>query len=326
MVEDIFKYDQGGLLKKLTCFDSKLPERVNSILKPILEQDVQIQRINERLRLSFGRDGKAVPPTKVVYWQFEMFQAVLHDQANMLFDRLWRMGRWGDEAELLILLNSQPDIALHLAIFNSRILRPNLDEPCEQFEGLSDISVVEGDPRYSGWMRLGYIEEQYLSHEHDYSRPTELIKVFSGAIVAPLGGSCSQNYFPFLDGNYEFWWNQAPAMIYRRPFDICTQLLLIDRVTDWMGDHKILMPPAELCALADEVVLPMFGEGLVWKDAESNPIAVCRFWHVQGQQFDVESPRLVGCDLIVRPDMVHKLEETFSCPIKIYTNIFTKEI
>lgn len=320
-VEYVTGYDLGGLLEMLSEFDSELPERVCKILIGLLGQEVQNERIRERLKLSFGRDGKAYPPTNVVYWQFELFEAILHDQANMVRENLWSKGVWNDEIELSMLLNAQPDLAFHLAIFNSRVPRPSWKEPSEQREGLSELQVVDGDPRYQGWICLGTVEKQYLSRENSFSPPKEEIKAYSGAVVAPIGAIYYENLIPFLKGEYDFWWEPERFFVPQRPLDIYTQLLSLDKNSDWLGGREILIPPAEISAFIKNITVPDFSENLVWKDSKGVPILACRFWQVQGQQFDVESPSLIGCDLIARPDVVNTLERLFSCPLKLHTKI-----
>jgi hypothetical protein len=321
-VKAVFNYDTGGALKILSRIDPELPERVCRVLTSLIDKETHVERIRERLKLSFGRDGKGYPPTDVVYWQLELFLSVMHDQAQGIKDKLWEKGLWSKDREMSLLTQVQPDIALHLAIFNSRIPRPAWKKPCEQASAEAESSLLEvkGISRYDGWLRLGLVEEQYVNGEHGFSRPTEVIRVFSGAAVAPLGSSCSANYFPFLDGDYSDWWGSDAIHLHHRPYDRWTQLLSLTRHSDWLGSHLVLIPPKELLAVIG-IQVPGFGEELVWADRDGKPLLACRFWRVRGQQFDVESDALRGADLIIRPDLIEKLENYFANPIRVYTDV-----
>jgi len=164
-IEFVFGLDFGGALKALSTIDPELPEKISRELLPLLDGEVTVEHIKERLRLSLGGDHKAYPPTGVLYWQFELLFSVLHDQSYGLKDKLWEKGLWSKEREISMLMQVQPDIALHLAIFNSRIPRPAWKEPCEQVSIEANLLRVTGDSRYEGWLRLGLVEEQYVSGE-----------------------------------------------------------------------------------------------------------------------------------------------------------------
>jgi len=324
-IEVVFRYDTGDTLKILSRIDPELPDKVSGNFLPLLENEMQVERIKERLKLSFGRDHKGYPPTDVLFWQFELFIAVLHEQACGLKDKLWKKGIWSKDKEISLFMQVQPEIALHLAIFNSRIPRPAWKEPCELLSGESNLIKVTENSKYKGWLQLGLVEEQYINGEHGFSRPTEYIRVFSGASVAPIGTTCSAKYFPFIDGDYSDWWGDDEFQIYQRPHDRWTQLLSLTRNTDWLGSDLVLIPPKEIIAISD-IKIPGFGDKLVWNDSDGNPILVCRFWRVRGNQFDIESDRLCGSDLIIRPDLVEKLEVFFSSPIKMYTKVSREDI
>lgn len=322
-VETIFDYDINGSLEWLSDIDNSLPERIwrqfSTLVNDEVNDEVNVHKAQERLKLSLGREGKGYPPVDVVFWQFELFYAVLNDQACSL-DRMIEQ-----DEEILFLEQVLPNIRLHLAIHNSRVPRPNWHKPNELTSGPSGLRIVKGDSRYESWLQVGCVEEEYVTKEHSFSRPTEVIKIFSGAAVAPGCDNYLSSYFPFLDGDESLWWCEGDVELHPRPLDIWTQLLGVVRHRDWLGSNLILTPPEELTFILN-ITPPEFGEKLVWKDENEEPILVCRHWWVKGQQFDVESPQLKGSDIIVRPDVIKRLEELFSNKIRLYTDISKKNI
>ncbi|WP_413662104.1 hypothetical protein ACG1BZ_12565 [Microbulbifer sp. CNSA002] len=325
MIRQVFDYDMDNSLKLLAEVDPDLPSRVCKMLNSSLKKEANIDRIKERLKLSFGRDGKAYPPTDVIFWQQELFISAIHGQAQGIRNRLWKRGSWTEDRELSLLVETQPDIALHLAIYNSRIPRPGWGKPSEAVSGESGLLVVKGDSRYEGWLRLGLVEEQYVGGEHNFSRPTEIVKVFSGAAVAPIGVSCTSEYFPFYDGDHNDWWGCDFLQLHRRPIDRWTQLLPLTRHKDWLDSDLVLIPPKELLAVMG-VQFPNFGEELVWKDSKGKPLLAYRSWNVKGKQFDVESASIIGADLVARPDVIELLEGLFSSRIRQYTDLSRRTI
>ena len=318
-VKTIYNYDINESLEWLATIDKSLPERMWRQFSFLVNEEVNVYKIRERLKLSLGREGKGYPPVDIVFWQFELFYAVLHDQACNL------SGELDKEEELLFLEQTLPDIRMHLAIHNSRVPRPKWLKPSDLNSGPSELRVVKGDSRYEGWIQIGCVEEQYIAEEHSFSRPTEVVKSFSGAAVVPEGATYHSNYFPFLEGDESLWWREGIVELHSRPLDIWTQLLGMTRHRDWLGSNLILTPPKEL-TLVLNINSPDFGEKFVWKDENGEPILVCRHWWVRGRQFDVESHQLKGSDIIVRPDVVEKLEEVFSSRIRLYTDIFRERI
>jgi len=134
-----------------------------------------------------------------------------------------------------------------------------------------------------------------------------------------------ENYFPFLDGEYSDWWGNEAFYLHKRPYDRWTQLLSLTKETDWLGSNLVLIPPKEVLEVSN-IHMSGFGNSLVWSDNDGQPVLACRFWRVRGNQFsDAESDKLIGSDLIVRPDLVEKLEAFFSTSLKTYTHV-SKEI
>ncbi|GAB1043068.1 MAG: hypothetical protein SPiBPW_14350 [Shewanella algae] len=317
--KDIFNYDLSSSLEWLCSCDKSLAERMWRQFSYLENEEINTERTHERLKLSLGREGKGYPPVEIVFWQYELFFSVLNDQMLSLRCEL------ESSDELLFAEGILPDVRMHLAIYNSRVPRPNWPTPNNLKPDSLELKVVTGDSRYEGWLQLGCIEEQYVNEKHSFSRPQQLLTLFSGAAVAPEGSYLREGHFPFLPLDNSLWWCEGDIVIHSRPTNIWTQLLGIHKYKDWLGSQLLLVPPPELLMILD-IVAPDFGEKLEWKDQLGEPILACRHWWIRGKQSDVESVQIKGSDIIVRPDVIEKLEHMFESQIRLVSTVKKSEV
>ena len=307
--------DQGGSLE---VFDDIWPELKIQVAKrfhAIVAPEIHKERIRERFRLAFGREGQAYPETPVLYWQTELLLASLHAELFGLKEHLWKIGSWSPDLQDDLFWQAQPDVALHLAAFNSRVARPAIDEPNEVCAGEYSLHELGDDPRFLGWTRLGLIERQYVQGERTYARPVELVTLYSGVQAVPLGRSLPLGVIPFGRGSVSTWWSAPDIVRQTMPPHRAVPLVSLDRSSDWLGSTTALIPPAALHIIGD-IQTPGFGDPFLWADKDGQPVVALRTWKVRSDQFDAESNRLEGSELIVRPDMAAGLQEYFGCPLR----------
>ena len=230
-----------------------------------------------------------------------------------------------NDEELSLLMQTQPKIALHLAIYNSRVPRPAWGDPSKLTTATTDLVRVSDDPRFEGWLRLGLVEKQYIGGDRIFSPPTECVHVLSGAAVAPTGSSCPTDYFPFGEGDCSDWWNREIPEIHQGSTDRWTPLLALTRHKDLLGNDLVFILPKELLELI-EIQPSEFSERLIWTDNKGKPLLASRYWRVKGEWLDAEPDLLRGADFIVRPDVVEKLENLFASPIKFYRQVSKSKI
>ena len=316
-IEDVVSFGAICNLDILTEFWPKLPTLIARKHSEAMQYSISKERIGERFKLSYGRDGDAYPPTPVFHWYTELFLSALHEQACGIYEQLWQSGAWTKEAEFELFAATQPDLALHLAIFNSRVPRPSWDDPNAIHPGQGDIQLIPNDPAYPGWYRLGMIETQFINDDGSYRRPSKRVNLKIGSVLVPLGTTYPTNFAPFYPQNHDIWWRETISDRGAPPASQAVPILGIGSCSDWLGEIDVLIPPLELRTFGN-LELPGFGEKLVWKDQSGSPILALRYWRVKSNQTFGESPSYVGLDLIASPEAIAFLEKKYARKIKEY--------
>ncbi|ODT04201.1 MAG: hypothetical protein ABS52_05990 [Gemmatimonadetes bacterium SCN 70-22] len=314
--------DTGRVLDDLESLWPALPDRVVRRLHALLTEGDHRERAHARYRLAEGRDGDAHPRTPIVPWEVELFQVALHEASCGLSAHLWSTGQWALGLEDAVVRRALPDVRLHLGLAASRAPRPPWPAAETVTEGVSlPLVLGDDDPYYAGWTRLAYLERRYLPDPNaPYGRPTEEITVLAGVVAVPLGRAVPPGAVPFVDGDAQDWWSpdgefgggRASVALARAE----GPLVGLDRVTDWLGDTDVLVPPAALVDLL-HVAAPEFGGPLVWRDDQESPAVALRTWWVRnGEALFAEPAACVGADLVIRPDLFERLCVSFGVPLR----------
>lgn len=312
--------DVGDVLERLAPIWRGLTDFVTARLDNVLTEgrEAHTDRARERFEAAFGRDGESFPPTPVLRWETELFQAALLQELNGLSPHLWATGQWAAGLEDSVLALVIPDSGVHLSLAASRTVRPPWEEPAASVDGTGALPVVaDDDPMYFGWTRLAAVELQYLrSSGKSYARPTEKVMLYAGAMALPLGGSVATGTFPFGDGDVSSWWDPQPAPAHIPPRLPLGRLVQITRQTDWLGDALVLIPPEDLLAYL-ALQPPTYAEPLAWSDASGEPTLVMRTWRVRNPEALFAEPvEFEGADLLAHPDVVDHLEKLCRVPLR----------
>jgi hypothetical protein len=92
-------------------------------------------------------------------------------------------------------------------------------------------------------------------------------------------------------------------------------LTTLARTTDWLGDGLVLVPPRLLRTFASQGPTPYDGP-LIWLDHDGNQGVALRTWRIRNTEGSFAEPvECVGSDLVVRPDLVERLEQAYRVPI-----------
>lgn len=309
-LQGLLSIDIGNQLESFKVVWPELNEKVAKFIHVQIDKnEIQKDRIRETFELSHGRRGESYPSTPVLRWESELFISTLHDLLTELPTQLWKKGGWSEELEDTLLMESIPDTAIHLANSASRTSRPNYSKPASLASGQNSPMIIDdATSEYNGWTCLAVHETEYIKNSDDsFSPPTEIASVFASVISIPIGDTIPLNAFPFNKGSKDGWWIKEydPLSVNR---GLSRKIVGLNRVTDWLGDLFILIPPSTIHNFI-ELKTPTYGEPFVWTDQHSNPAVVMRNWRVRSEDItDCEPVSLKGCDLIIRPDIANYLE------------------
>ncbi len=94
------------------------------------------------------------------------------------------------------------------------------------------------------------------------------------------------------------------------------QLIRLGEVNDWLGKSLVLLPPLALQYRA-RLQPSEYGARIQWLDAYGRAAVVLRTWRVRDQGSSPEGYCKLGCDLLMRPDLLDVLEQAYSAwPLK----------
>lgn len=280
----------------------------------------------ERAELTFGR-SRYNPPAAVLSWPTELFISVLDETLMGLYQHLWKHGLWSPGIEDEVADRILPNVCLHLALNASRVPRPDWPPADNARDQISDIvRVSDDDSVYSAWLRLALHEQQFLNADgRDYSQPDKLVLRCAAVVRTELGGTVPERATPLPPGDISSCWQDMSArkaMIDARS----PQLVKVDGVTDWLGRNVLLVPPLALLYRAG-LQPPAPGTPLRWCDGDGKPAVVLRAWRVRGRGSDTEGHVTLGCDLLMRPDLLEVLERAYEGgPFKELQRVESREI
>lgn len=306
--QEILSIDEGQQLETMTPLWHSLPSLVARRTHQLLEEASDQDEHQRRLELAVGRDGRAWPPTPVLFGEREILEKALHEVLNGLKKHLWVSGMWREGLEESVLNVVLPNTALHLALHASRVARPSYPEPQEASAGLQSLQILYDDPIYSGWYRIGYIERCWTYKDNrPRLTPTPCITVMAGAIALPLGWQPQAGDWPFQKGEVQDWWEtdvSPPIFPAQIPPGILTRMA---DVQDWLGAAQVLVPLRELRTYI-QLIPPKYGQPLVWRDDQGEPAIVLRVWQIRDpEQIWAEPLKYEGSDLLVRPDLLPRI-------------------
>jgi len=304
-VDAILTVDCGGRVERLEGMWPDIPHLLASRFDDIYRSSaMHDERCKASFRLSYGNDGKVRPSTPLLHWHQELFEVALQEVLSGINSHLWATGTWFAGVEDNLLKIVMPNIVAHLGINASRVVRPSYSKPHTLTQGLKDVAVLDQDPLYNNWRRIAYYECQWVREDSSrYGPPTLTATIYAGAVAVPLGDSPPDDASPFREADIMDWWT-----IRRSQRPLLGPLTGCGWVADWLGNHHVLIPPAEIAVLVN-VVPPKYGDPIAWKDEGGQPIVVFRTWRMRDpEQYDGEPLEFEGADLLMCPDIYEKLE------------------
>ena len=320
-LNDVYRFDGTYSLKLLSNFQPTLPNQIDREFGDILKLECHRDKWREVAKLSVGNDGRDYPPVDVLSWNFELFFSMLHQEANGIKEGMMLKGLWTKEREQYLAKETLPDTYLRLGLYHSRIPRPPITRPVESISGESGIHIIDEDSEYNGWIRLAYLESEFLpSNAQSFSRPENMVRVLSAIVLTPIGSKKPNNFLPFLEENVNTWSPSAKSKMYfGRPTNVWTEVVGLFNYEDWFGKVLVPTPPPEIAYIFSKTTKSEMNEKLAWQDENEKDILRLRSWSVRSEQLSSESPKLIGVDLIIRPDAFAELKRLLGCPMSTYT-------
>lgn len=317
-VSRVLQMDHGERIPRLAEVWAGLPVAVARRLQEILSGPAHKEEGKRRYRLAHGDHGDANPQTPTLLWETELFEAALHDVLNGVRTHLWATGEWAPGAEAALLPGVLPNLRIHLGLNASRVPRPAYPFPAKMQAGSGPVMVLgDEEPRFAGWLRIGYVECQWVRDDPNRSNsPMRQITVHAGAIAAFGLVKPPPGAIPMKAADVPEWWSGTEGDPPIPPSGIGGLLVGLDVVSDWLGFEGVLIPPAEALA-GVPLTAPAVGEPLAWRDENGVPAIALRVWQVRSSEYgDAEPLACRGLDLLIRPDMYTRVCSAAAAPVR----------
>lgn len=319
--------DVDGVLRDLETLWPDLRALVANRMDAVAKDSDHFKHyLKERNEIKFGRSQGYVPGA-IVTWPTELFLAVLDEALMGLHEHLWSQGLWAPDVEERTASRILPYIGVHLALDASRVPRPDWSPARDTKNQLGDIVVVpDADTSYAGWIRLGLFEQSlFHSDDRNYGRPDKSV-VRSAAIVATeIDGTVPKRAVPAPPSDIGFWWLDFSA---REAYvDLQSrQPVHLGEVSDWLGRNLALIPPLVLQRGA-KLQRSEYGAPIRWFSPDGRAAVVLRTWRVRDRSSGPEGHSTLGCDLLMRADLLDVLEQEYGAwPLKELQQVRVRDI
>lgn len=318
--------DIGDVLNDLETLWPDLRAIVARRMDAAKDNDHFNHYLKERNDLRFGRLRDSVPGA-IVTWPTELFLAVLDEALMGLREHLWSQGLWDPDLEEELASRVLPYTGIHLALGAGRVPRPDWDSAREAKDQLGDIvRVPDADTSYGGWIRLGLYEQSlFRADDRNFGRPAKSVLRSAAIVGTELDGTVPPRAVPAPPGDIGSWWAEISTREVhvdgQRP-----QLIRLGDVTDWLGKNLALLPPLALRHRA-RLQPSEYGTPIRWLGTDGMAAVVLRTWRVRDQSSGPEGHSTLGCDLLMRPDLLQLLEQAYGAwPLKELQQVRVRDI
>lgn len=185
--------------------------------------------------------------------------------------------------------------------------------------------VPDADTSYAGWVRLGLFEQSfYHSDNRNYGRPDKSVLRWAAIVGTEIDGTGPKRAVPAPPGEIGSWWFDIPP---RDAYGDARgpQLIHVGEVSDWLGRNLALIPPLVLRHSA-KLLHSQYGAPIRWSDAHGRAAVVLRTWRVRDQTSGPEGHSTLGCDLLMRADLLDMLEQAYGAmPFKELQQVHVRD-
>ena len=318
--------DRGERFEQIAQIWPDLPsELIKAFDNEYLSDEENKKRSTERHSFAGSRIYK-VPETRMLFWEHEVFESVFHKVLTSISSYLIRKGTWTPNIEYTILNETLPRIMLHVGYWNSRVVRPQILLPSTLKEGADIVSIIQQEDEFDGWYRCAYYEEELIVSDRSTPDAVEEVTGAGGIVFSDAQAYTEHKRdLPFGSGQVEVWLENSFLTPEVRLSPFSGPLIGFDFIKDYLGLKPLLMVHPNIVARCGlqfkQQPSPLL---LLGKDGESACIFRCWSVRALGSNISEETPRLIGCDIIVRPDIFEQIRGMSHLPPIYMTTILRK--
>lgn len=260
----------------------------------------------ERARWEAAKDHvrASLPPTPLLHWHQEIFELAFLDTLAIAVGEVGRNHEMTEQDFERLQTLALPPLQLHVARWRSRAPRPSLPHPSESRTALGVPEPLTEPGSYHGWYRAARYERELQFQDRPLGDVLGQATVTEGLIPADVRHPEDGRFVPLQEGDPDTWVVESRREAVARtrgPSEVAFGLAFL---TDFLGWYPLLTMSKRLiarCCLSPA----QHSARLHLVDRDGRDGVCFRWWSVRpcGENFDEETPTLVGCDLVVRPDV-----------------------
>jgi hypothetical protein len=327
-LESLSYLDRGERFEKIARIWPDFPdELIRAFDNEYLSKEENKKHSSERHNLATSRVYK-VPETRMLFWEHEVFEDVFHRVLTSISEYLISKGTWKPGIEYPFLNEVLPNILLHVGHWNSRVVRPQIPLPSTLKEGVDTVSIIQQEDEFNGWYRCAYYEEELIVSDRYTPNAVEEVTA-TGGIVFSVAQAYAEHKgdLPFGVGRVEVWLEPSVLTPGVRLSPFSGPLIGFDFIKDYLGLKPLLIIHPSIAARCG-LQPTQQPSPLALVDNNGEYACIFRYWSVRtlGSSISEETPRLSGCDIIVRPDIFEQIRGMSQLQPIYMTTILRKEM
>ncbi|KYZ68275.1 AAA family ATPase [Bacillus sp. GZT] len=294
--ESILSLDKKQAAQKIEEYLPGIIERVCFYFEGSFDANkAYLKKMRDMYSAFRERRDRVLP--KVDYWgiENELYKQVLNE--NVFNYSI---------SHPLLLTHLVDDLRIPFTIKDSKIRRP-INTSLELDSQIPQTTELDG---FTDWIRIANIQNEVILEDKDYSylrNMKYICKTYQGIIFSPLE-EVNNKYFPFEKDEDLDWWYVNESSTFNFEGDMTKKLIKYAKIYNEFGIHQILK-------LDDGVINVLNLRALEFPNSfnlvdQNNKLAVAfRNWEYDliGSDLSEETYRLVGFELIMRPDIYEEL-------------------
>ena len=279
--------------------------------RSLFEVDSAKERARHRYDFARIRGRSMEYWTPVLGWEQELFEQAMHAALAGVTVQLRTVAQ-GTLDHGLFLELVLPRLRAAIGSEASRTVRPAIKRPSDTVSFRGSLPLLpHGDP-LAGWSRLAlYEEELVFNSDETWHNPAEVVVTAAGVVAGslkqaevdkvPLGICTAEDCAPKQGDLRQTTPGQSVSV--RGP------VVASSIHKDLFGELRLLAFPQVLAERYNLRVGP-WTEPVCWVDDDQKPVVKLRTWRVRGPHYPTgEEPSILsGCEIVVHPDVLAKLE------------------
>jgi hypothetical protein len=311
--------DPMGRSESLSQTWPKLPQLVIEEFDRLWSKsDAYKERNRHRLRAFHDLAKPGLPEPQYLGWEHEMFEVCFQTVLCNLPLELWKRGEPSNEVIESAADIAIPSVRMDIAIELSRYLRPPLPRPREGCDMVHDVRAIDSEGEFNGWFRIGYQEQEVLNESFDKEQKIAYASTCMGLVAVDDVEEVRDVRVPFANAGGPDLWTRVDTDLADYLPHLCGGLVSMSFYHGFTARLFLLACHPVISAAA--ALQPATGLGpMQMVDTEGKTAVMFRMWKSGAIDAGVASSlyRLIGCDLIMRPDCFATLSERIQSPLML---------